>query len=107
VSQIGQLSSDIPKPEFGKLASFAAMGTVLQLQQFSYFAETEAESLRGLDESHARQLTFAVTPNATLRPFRLGHQALALIEADRLDVHARSFGEHADGEAPGRGVHGA
>src|SRR5215467_4247438 len=96
---MGESLADVPKPAFGKPSRFTALRAIFKFQKLSDLIETEPQALRGPDEVQARELDLAVAPNAALRPLRFGHQTLALIEANRLNVDAGPLGERADLDA--------
>ena len=72
--------------------------TIVKLQQLRGLVQAEPQPLRRLDEVQSRQVILVVTPNAALGPFRLGHQPLALLEPNGLQVDTGSLGQITDGQ---------
>jgi hypothetical protein len=90
--QVGKPGSHVRQFVLGLLAGLGAVGAILELEQDRDLIQAEAQSLGGLDEAHARQIRVTVATDATQGTLRLLHQALALVEADRLDIDTGGIG---------------
>ncbi len=96
--QIGDALPDDAELVLGKRARAGAVLPVLEEQELADLGEREAELLRALDEVEAGDGGAAVAAHRARGTRRLGHQAEALVVADRLLVDAGLGGDLADGE---------
>ena len=68
------------------------------LEQLRHFVETESDALGRFDEAHTRCILRAIASHAAPRALGFIEQTAALVEANRLDIHARRGGQCTDGQ---------